>query len=258
MGSTPYHQTRQVEDSINERSIFILSVSAQLLPGEFEEVMETRPPRLMICSVEFLASEEVLLVTSRCKVILGFGNLNQHIVTYRSPWSWAHCKCAGLGNGSVCNLGIKWVVLIWPYISQMLLKIPDAPLLGNYPDAPGFFKQSQSVCSMILKLWLEQLNGFQFESLSKRGRIFTHVLIVPENRHSHIGCICVTFLHCAFSNVSSNCLLEKMPCRTGCICLIFLHDAFSNVFICSKFSTVRFQIRGALTRGVRDSSTYSV
>ena len=85
MGSTPYHQTRQVEDSINERSIFILAVSAQLLPGEFEEVMETRPPRLMICSVEFLASEEVLLVTSRCKVILGFGNLNQHIVTYRSP-----------------------------------------------------------------------------------------------------------------------------------------------------------------------------
>ena len=83
MGSTPYHQTRQVEDSINERSIFILAVSAQLLSGEFEEVMETRPPRLMICSVEFLASEEVLLVTSRCKVILGFGNLNQHIVTYR-------------------------------------------------------------------------------------------------------------------------------------------------------------------------------
>ena len=77
MGSTPYHQTRQVEDSINERSIFILAVSAQLLPGEFEEVMETRPPRLMICSVEFLASEEVLFVTSRCKVILGFGNLNQ-------------------------------------------------------------------------------------------------------------------------------------------------------------------------------------
>ena len=59
MGLTPYHQTRQVEDSINERSIFILAVSAQLLPGEFEEVMETRPPRLMICSVEFLASEEV-------------------------------------------------------------------------------------------------------------------------------------------------------------------------------------------------------
>ena len=34
-------------------------------------------------------------------------------------------------------------------------------------DALGFLKQSQSVCSMILKLWLEQLNGFQFESQSK-------------------------------------------------------------------------------------------
>ena len=36
----------------------------QLSPGEFEEVMETRPPKLLICSVEFVASEEVLLLTS--------------------------------------------------------------------------------------------------------------------------------------------------------------------------------------------------
>ena len=27
---------------------------------------------------------------------------------------------------------------------------------------------------------------------------------LPEKRHSHIGCICLTFLHCEFSNVSSN------------------------------------------------------
>ena len=40
-----------------ERSIFILSVSAQLLPGEFEEVMETQPPRLMICSALCAESE---------------------------------------------------------------------------------------------------------------------------------------------------------------------------------------------------------
>ena len=46
---------------------------------------------------------------------------------------------------------------------------------------------------------------------------------------NYIGCICLTFLDCAFSNVSSNGLLEKMPCRTGCICLIFLHSAFSDV-----------------------------
>ena len=84
---------------------------------------------------------------------------------------------------------------------------------------------------MILKLWLEQLNGFQFESLSKRGRIFTHVLIVPENRHSHIGCICVTFLHCAFSNVSSNCLQQKRHIHIGCIFLKYWHHLlFSSGF----------------------------
>ena len=47
--------------------------------------------------------------------------------------------------------------------------------------------------------------------------------------HSHIGCTYLTFLHCAFSNVSSNCLNERMQKYTGCICLIFLHCAFSNV-----------------------------
>ena len=47
---------------------------------------------------------------------------------------------------------------------------------------------------------------------------------------SHIGCICSTFLHCAFSNVSSNNLPERMRIHTGCICLTFLHCVFSNVF----------------------------
>ena len=34
-----------------------------------------------------------------------------------------------------------------------------------------------------------------------------------------IGCICLTFLHCAFSNVFSNCLPVRMQSHTGCICL---------------------------------------
>ena len=46
---------------------------------------------------------------------------------------------------------------------------------------------------------------------------------------SYIGYICLAFLHCAFSNVSSNGLPEKMQSHTGCICSTFLHCAFSNV-----------------------------
>ena len=45
---------------------------------------------------------------------------------------------------------------------------------------------------------------------------------LPEKRRSHIGYICLTFLHCAFSNVSSNGLHEKRHSRIGCICLTFL------------------------------------
>ena len=52
---------------------------------------------------------------------------------------------------------------------------------------------------------------------------------LPEKRHSHIGCICLTFLQSALSNVSSNCLPGRMQSHIGCICLTFLHCAFSNV-----------------------------
>ena len=47
--------------------------------------------------------------------------------------------------------------------------------------------------------------------------------------HSCIGCICLAFLHCAFLNVSSNGLPERMQSHTGCICLSFHDCAFSNI-----------------------------
>ena len=47
---------------------------------------------------------------------------------------------------------------------------------------------------------------------------------------NHTGCICLTFLHYAFSNASSNCLHQRRHSCTGCICLSFPHCALSNVF----------------------------
>ena len=47
---------------------------------------------------------------------------------------------------------------------------------------------------------------------------------------SYIGSICLSFPHCAFSNVSSNYLRQSMKNCIGCICLTFLHCVFSNVF----------------------------
>ena len=51
---------------------------------------------------------------------------------------------------------------------------------------------------------------------------------LPERMQSHRGCICSTFLHCAFSNVSSKRLHKMMQSHIGCICLTFLHCAFSK------------------------------
>ena len=63
--------------------------------------------------------------------------------------------------------------------------------------------------------------------------------------YSHTGCIGLIwwhcFLHCVFSNVSSNCLHQKMQIHTGCICLTFLHYVFSNAS--SKCLNKRMQSR---------------
>ena len=50
-----------------------------------------------------------------------------------------------------------------------------------------------------------------------------------ERRYTCIGCICLTFLHCASLNVSSNHLPESRHSRIGCICLTFLHCGSLNV-----------------------------
>ena len=51
----------------------------------------------------------------------------------------------------------------------------------------------------------------------------------PTTNCWHLGCICLIFLHCAFSNVFSNCLNQRMHDHTGCICLTFPHCVFLNV-----------------------------
>ena len=49
-----------------------------------------------------------------------------------------------------------------------------------------------------------------------------------HRKQSHI-CCSFTFLHCAFSSVSLNCLPEKSHSHIGCICLTLLHCALTNV-----------------------------
>ena len=50
----------------------------------------------------------------------------------------------------------------------------------------------------------------------------------PTPPSSLFNFIYLTFLHCVFSNVSSNCWYGGMKTHTGCICLAFLRCVFSN------------------------------
>ena len=73
-----------------------------------------------------------------------------HLVV--TPWSWAHCKCAGLENGSVCILEIQWGIFLVQYISQTLPRIPDAPLSKN---KPGRRSEIFETISKHLQLWID-------------------------------------------------------------------------------------------------------
>ena len=85
------------------------------------------------------------------------------------------------------------------------------------------------------------LNWLFEKMLSHDGRIcltFLHCVFSNESSnylygkmHSHTGYICLTFLHCVFSNESSNRLFEKMHSHTGCNCLIYIHCVFSNEWV---------------------------
>ena len=77
----------------------------------------------------------------------------EHVpISYRPPWSWAHCKCAGLGSRSVWILEIFCAVFLRLYIPQTLRSLSDASIFRNgqrrrcevfrmtWHDAARFFK----------------------------------------------------------------------------------------------------------------------
>ena len=83
----------------------------------------------------------------------------------------------------------------------------------------------QNVCSSGCKVKL--VTFVWYFATGSFLNVFSNCL--PEQMHSHIGCICKIFHQSVFSNVSSNRLLEQMHSRIGCICMTFLQSGFSNV-----------------------------
>ncbi len=73
-------------------------------------------------------------------------------------------------------------------------------------------------------LWISGISPFDYFA----GRFMASIAQSHTfgRRQSHIGCICLAFLHCAFSNVSSMPLYQSMHSCIGCICLTFCHCAF--------------------------------
>ena len=83
---------------------------------------------------------------------------------------------------------------------------------------------TQTVCAKVVLCHSLHLNDFPPNAFSNESSIS-----LPEKKHSHIGCICLTFLHSGFSNVSSNSLDQSRHSHIGCICFTFLQFGFSFV-----------------------------
>ena len=67
--------------------------------------------------------------------------------------------------------------------------------------------------------------------LTKVPRLTRFWLVLVGFLSFFIGCISLVFLHCEFSNVSSNRLPERMQSHIHCICFTFPHCVFANVFL---------------------------
>ena len=110
----------------------------------------------------------------------------------------------------------------------------------------------QGVCPQGWKVTLVALDCFFSTVQCALSNVSSHNLI--QRKHSHIGCICLAFLHCVVSKGSSNCIPQKIHNYTDCICLIFLHsDCVFKMFLSNRmhkkmvvfvwfFSAVRFQM----------------
>ena len=59
---------------------------------------------------------------------------------------------------------------------------------------------------------------------------------LQKRMHNHTGCICLPFLHCVFSNGSSNYLYVRMQSHIGCICLAFVHCDLLNEFLNCQYA----------------------
>ena len=83
-----------------------------------------------------------------------------------------------------------------------------------------FWQLRTTIWTFIVSLQL-RVPGDSIRNSCDVLNVFSNCL--PDKMQSHIGCICLTFLHCAFSNVSSKRLQKRMHIHIGCINLTPLY-----------------------------------
>ena len=143
---------------------------------------------------------------------------------------------------------VALVAFLWLFSTVRFHMLPQMAFIKGF------------IVAYVAFVWLFSTVHFQMilqTPCQRRGKVTLVAFVLLLLRiHSRIRCICLIFLHCAFSNDPSNSVPEKRHNRIGCICLNFLHCAFymlpQMIFIRGRivayvafvwlFSTVRLQM----------------
>ena len=109
--------------------------------------------------------------------------------------------------------------------------------LHLFDFSPGRFVEwvlKMPVCWVAYSHWLHWLDFSPtcvFRCVLKLPAwdyVFSYVSFIhlDQSMHSHTGCICLTFLHCAFPNVYSKSLDQRRQSHTGCIFFRYSHTVY--------------------------------
>ena len=146
-----------------------------------------------------------------------------------SAWSssWSACTynfIHGMQEGTLCTI-------IWPRLPFGIIWTQKRPFLFISKVCCIAIYESILTCMIIAMMTITAHQHQQIliqcisNALTFLHCVFSNVSsnYLPEMMHNHIGCIYLTFSHSIVSNVSSNHLSERKKSHIGCTCVTLFH-----------------------------------
>ena len=167
-----------------------------------------------------------------------------------TEWAQVQKQAWWIGGRWITNILIDcddinkftWVFCLWTLFKVILDSFLSLFFSVCFQMPPKFSAREHVKLPYLHLPDFPRLCIFIYENAQWRKvrHIYVSLNLLPDRVHTHTCCICFAFLHCVFSNVSSNPLPDRMQSHigalsgvssndlpermrslTGCICLVF-------------------------------------